>query len=74
MLCQISDTLFLKHNLYNLNAAFRHEQNQGLLINDALIIDLQVRGIYCKANLNLESFTEHIFIAFPKSINLALNN
>jgi len=70
----MSNKPFLNQQLFNLNALFKRQQNKGLATTDALIMDLEARGIIVKTRPGTDGFTEHIFIALPEAIELALQN
>lgn len=71
---ETSNNPFLNQTLYNINASFKRRQNKGLATTDALIADLDLRGIKYKVRPGLDDRTEHLFIALPESIKLALQN
>jgi hypothetical protein len=70
----MSNKLFLNQQIFNLNTKFKHEQNKGLALTNALIIDLKAQGIKVKINPRTNSFTKHVFITLPKALKLALQN
>ncbi len=59
------------YDIYNLNASFKREQRHGLSANDALIQHLQTNKIHFKINVTAKNQTQHLFIAYPQSIQLA---
>jgi len=56
-----------------MNALFNRQRNKGLATTDALIEDLKARNIHYEV-LPDDPFIEHLFIALPESIELALQN
>ena len=70
---QTSEKRFLPYDFYNLFASFKREIRHGLSSTDALIEDLQERGIYYKIK-PFGNKTEHLFVALPASIALAFGN
>jgi hypothetical protein len=70
----MTDTPLQIHDIYNLNASFKREQRKGLSANDALILHLKAKNIHYKVNITIENRTEHLFIAYPQSIQLAQAN
>ena len=73
-LCELSDQPFQNKTLYNLNALFNQQQNKGLATTNVLIKDLKAQNIHYEVKPDKDRFTEHLFIALPKSIKLALQN
>jgi hypothetical protein len=71
---ETSNNPFLNQTLYNLNASFKRQRNKGLATTDALVADLRTRGIEVEVRPGLDDRTEHLFIALPESIKLALQN
>jgi hypothetical protein len=57
-----------------LNASFKREQRHGLSVNDTLIQHLQDTGIHFKINITQNNQIQHLFIAYPQSIELAQTN
>jgi hypothetical protein len=70
----MSSRPFQNCTLYNLNASFNRQRNKGLATTDALIEDLKARNIHYEIRPDKDRFTEHLFIALPESIKLALQN
>jgi hypothetical protein len=68
---QNSTTPILPHDIYNLNASYRRSRHQGLSINDALIKHLAESQIYHKIFPTVENRVQRLFIAYPRSIELA---
>jgi hypothetical protein len=62
------------YDIYNLNASFKREQRRGLSANDALIQHLKDHKIHFKINITADNRTQHLFIAYPQSIQLAQAN
>ncbi|CAG8971729.1 hypothetical protein HYALB_00007209 [Hymenoscyphus albidus] len=71
---QITTTPLQPYDIYNLNASFKREQRHGLSPNDALIQHLTDNKIHFKINVTSENRTQHLFIAYPQSIQLAQTN
>lgn len=67
-------TPFQPQDIYNLNAALKREQRHGLSANDALIQHLKNNQIHFKINITVQNRTQHLFIAYPQSIQLAQTN
>lgn len=61
-------------DIYNLNASFKREQRHGLSVNNALIQHLKDHKIHFKINTTHENRTQHLFIAYPQSVQLAQTN
>ena len=61
------------YDIYNLNASFKREQRHGLSVNDALVRHLEERKIHHSVN-TADDKISNLFIAYPESIQLALNN
>ena len=61
------------YDIYNLNASFKRKQRHGLSVNDALVRHLEEREIHNSVNTAYDRIS-HLFIAYPESIQLALNN
>jgi len=70
---ELSNQPFQNRTLYNMNALFNRQRNKGLATTDALIEDLKAQNIHYEV-LPDDPFTEHLFIALPESIELALQN
>jgi len=66
-------TPFLPYDFYNLYATFRRETQHGLSSTDILIENLKEQGIHYRIQ-PVGNRTEHLFIALPRSIQLALEN
>jgi hypothetical protein len=71
---QITTTPLQPYDIYNLNASFKREQRHGLSANDALIQHLKDNKIHFKIDVTPENRTQHLFIAYPQSIQLAQTN
>jgi hypothetical protein len=71
---EMSDKPFLNRQLFNLNALFKRQWNKGLATTNALIVNLEAWGIIVKTRPGTNGFTEHIFVALPEAIELALQN
>jgi hypothetical protein len=71
---EMTTTPLQPYDIYNLNASFKREQRHGLSANDALIQHLKDRSIHFKINVIHNNQTQHLFIAYPQSIQLAQTN
>jgi hypothetical protein len=71
---QTTTTPLQPYDIYNLNASFKREQKHGLPANDALIQHLRDTGIHFKINITSNNRTQHLFFAYPQSIQLAQAN
>jgi hypothetical protein len=71
---EMTTTPLQPYDIYNLNASFKREQRHGLSANDALIQHLKDHNIYFKINTTHNNQIQHLFIAYPQSIQLAQTN
>jgi hypothetical protein len=71
---QTSIKLYLKDDVHNLYAAIKRQKLLGLPPTDALLADLKARDIHYEKKVNKDNRVDHLFIAYPKSIELARTN
>jgi hypothetical protein len=71
---QNSTKRYLPDDIHNLYKAIKRQKLRGLPPTDALITDLTTRKIHHKTKLNKDNRVNHLFIAYPKSIELAKTN
>jgi hypothetical protein len=64
-------TAFLPQDIYNINAAAKRLRLHGLSATDALFADLKARGIPYQIDPDPDGRTRHLFVAFPKALELA---
>jgi len=71
---QTSTKQYLKANVHNLYTAIKQQKLLGLPPTDALLADLEARGIHYNKKVNKDNQVNYLFIAYPKSIELARTN
>src|SRR5580692_6908524 len=71
---QTSTKRYLSDDVHNLYKAIKRQKLLGLPPTDALLNDLKARGVRHEKKVNKDNQVDHLFIAYPKSIELARTN